>query len=303
MTRAQRPRYVMRSSEQAFCPPYLQAGCQLYGFWIRATPGTLQAYCERFVQAPSQGAVRLSIAWPYVLLYFCSFARTQSLHPSDCERGWLGENECGLWIPVTYAAGSAPPRLAFFPYMMFVDSGPAAISGRELLGFPKELGHITLPSDPARPSRFALDGLCFAQHGRDVAGLWSRLIELRISSVESRPQSLPDLPLAWPALRVLLRSLRWGRARIPLLLLKQVRDALEPERACHQSVLTCTPELIALRSLRMLGDPYQIDVHPRASHPIIEELGIEPSSLTRARGFATDLDFTLAATEIVWEAR
>lgn len=303
MTTSPRPRYVSRSNEQAFAPPYRQAGCQLYGFWIGATGGKLQAVCERFLQAPSRGAVRITIAAPYVLLYFCSFARTQSLHPSDRERGWLGENECGLWIPVIYAAGAAPPTLAFFPYVMFVDSGPAAISGREVLGFPKELGQITLPSDAACPALLALDGLTFARHGQDSAGLWTRLIELRGSPAAPRPLSLPAFTAVQPILRPLLRSLRGGRARTPLLLLKQIRDAREPDLACHQSVLACWPESITLRSLRTLRGRYQIDIHASASHPIALDLGIEPSALAAVRGFATDLDFTLGRTETLWEAR
>lgn len=303
MTPSPRPHYVTRSNEQAFAPPYWQAGCQLYGFWIRATDEKLQAVCERFLQVPSRGTVRVTIAAPYVLLYFCSFARTQSLHPSDRDRGWLGENECGLWIPVMYAVGAAPPSLAFFPYMMFVDSGPAAISGREVLGFPKELGHITLPSDAACPALFALDGLTFARHGQDAAGLWARLIELRLSPVAPRSLTFPALSAALPILRPLLRSLRGGRARPPLLLLKQIRDAVQPDVACHQSVLSCWPESIAVRSLRPLRGCYQIDLHPCASHPIASELGIAPSALAAARGFATDLDFTLGRTEILWQAR
>lgn len=303
MTSAQRPRYVSRSHEQAFAPPYRQAGCRLYGFWIRATEEKLRAVCERFLQGPSRGTVRVRIAAPYVLLYFCSFARSQSLHPSDRDRGWLGENECGLWIPVMYAVGSEPASLAFFPYMMFVDSGPAVISGREVLGFPKELGQLTLPSDAACPALLALDGLTFARHGQDSPGFWARLIELRMSPTAMQPTGLPTISAALPILRPLLQSLRRGRARTPLLLLKQIRDALEPDIACHQSVLACRPESITLRSLRTLRGRYQIDIHPCASHPIADDLGIPPSSLQAVRGFAVDLDFTLGRPELLWEAR
>lgn len=303
MSALQRPRYVTRSNEQAFPPPYLQAGCQLYGFWIRATEEKLQACCERFLQRPSRGAVRVTVAAPFVFLYFCSFARTQSLHPTEGERGWLGENECGLWIPVMYEANAAPPSFAFFPFMMFVDSGPAAISGREVLGFPKEIGHITLPGDGALPSLFAVDALAFLQQGRKHAGRFTKLIELRMSTEAPRLQACSMLREVFPFIRPLLRPLRRRRGRIPLLLLKQIRDAVAPELACHQSVLACTPDSIALRSLRVLQGSYQIEFHPCASHPIVEDLGIETTSLGAARGFFVDMDFTLGQTEILWEAQ
>lgn len=302
MSEPGRPLYVPRSNEQAFAPPYLQEGCGLYGFWLRCEPHRLQAICDRFLNQPSQGALRIEVAAPYVLLYFCRFDRSQSLHPSDIERGWLGEEECGLWLVVRDARPAQEPALAFFPFMMFVDSAPAAISGRELLGFPKEIGHLALPRRNQAPVLLSVDALVFPGRGRDVAGRWSRLIE--VAQVPegvagaSRNSSFDVRSLTRSALQALRRSPRG----LPLLLLKQIRDAAEPKYACHQSVVQCAPRVLALRALRRLPGRYAVRIRDTESHPLSTELGVEPSALAATRGFYVELDFTLQHDRVLWEA-
>lgn len=302
MNPASRALYVSRSNEQAFAPPYSQEGCRLYGFWLPCDPARLQKVCDRFLNQPSQGALRIEVAAPYILLYFCSFARSRSLHADDIERGWLGENECALLLVVKEARPTATPALALFPFAMFVDSGPAAISGRELLGFPKEIGHISLPSSTQDPVLLALDALVFPSRGREVAGRWSRLIEVaRIPDGSARAYKTPLSEMRSFGTS-LLRTLRRTPLGIPFLLLKQIRDAEAPERACHQSVLLCRPRLHGLRSLRRLPGCYEIRIRHTESHPIVSELGIEQAALGMVRGFQLEMDFTLQAPSLLWKA-
>ena len=156
------PRYVTRDSEQAFAPPYRQDGCALYAFAMPAARARLQAVVDRFLTAPSGGRLQPRVAADHLLLYFCDFAASQSHDPEDAGRGWLGERECGLWIPLRIE-GSASP--AFFTHAMFVDSGPAMCSGREVLGFPKEIGLLHVPRDPARAQSLTLDALTLGATG------------------------------------------------------------------------------------------------------------------------------------------
>lgn len=290
------PRYVPRWNDQAFAPPYLQEGCILYGFFPRCDRQKLQVLCNRYLVEPSQGQVQAE-ALDHVLLYFCGFARSQSLHDQDRLRGSYGENECGLWIPLWLRSGRAAPRLAFLPLSLYVDSGPAAISGRELLGFPKELGHITLPLAGEPPGLFALDALLRVRDGADQQARWARLIEVRARAATRPVRSLLPRPL----LRLLLAALRRRPAMLPLILLKQIRDAVDPDRACHQSILSCRSDLQALRSLRVLPGTYDIALTPCVSHPLAE-LGIAPAALRGLHGFAVDFDFILGLESVLWEA-
>lgn len=69
---------------------------------------------------------------------------------------------------------------AFFTHAMFVDSGPAMCSGREVLGFPKEIGLLHVPRDPARTQSLTLDALTLGAT-RAQPGRWQPLLKFDAS--------------------------------------------------------------------------------------------------------------------------
>lgn len=288
MTHPTRPIYVTRDNEQAFAPPYRQDGCALYAFALAADRARLQRIVDRFLTEPGGGHLRPRVETDQVLLYFCDFARSQSHDPEDARRGWLGERECGLWIPLRIAGAASP---AFFTHAMFVDSGPAMCSGREVLGFPKEIGLLQVPRDPARAMCLTLDALVLGD-GRTRAGRWQPLLELeRVEATRAA---------ATPGLRA--EALRWAglfgvdgpgalagllRGRADFYNLKQFRDCADPSRACYQALVRASAVLRGSPRIAAAGEyAYRIHAHP--SHPFAEALGLAPEG--RARGVFCDLD-------------
>lgn len=294
MVDATGPRYVPRPGEQAFAPPYRQDGCALYAFAIPAERPRLQRVVERYLLAPSGGRLRASVAAEYVLLYFCDFARSQSHDPGDAARGWLRERECGLWIPLRVEGAAAP---AFYTHAMFVDSGPAMCSGREVLGFPKEIGLIAVERAPARASCLAVEVLTTGG-GRSRAGRWRPLIELeRVPAAAGSRGGLepwaqllgvPAAGSASLAARALAALRRAGSGRAEFYNLKQFRDCADPTRACYQAIVRASAVLRGGRRVAAAGE-YAYRVHAHASHPLAEELGLPAEG--RARGVFCDLDF------------
>lgn len=285
------PRYVTRTHDQAFAPPYRQHGCALYTFALPAVRARLQAIVDRFLVAPSQGRLQPRIAADHVLLYFCDFARSRSLAPDDARRGWLGERECGLWIPL-HIAGSPTP--AFFTHAMFVDSGPAMCSGREVLGFPKEIGLLQVPRDPARAASLTLDALVLGDD-RSCPGRWLPLLELeRVEApAASPPEPLRAAALRWAGLLGVdgpgaLARLLGGRA--DFYNLKQFRDCADPTRACYQAVVRASATLRGGLRVAPAGE-YAYRIHPRTSHPFAEALGVPAEGRTRGVFCHLDLDF------------
>lgn len=290
------PRYLARPNEQAFAPPYRQDGCALYAFALPAARARLQRLVDRFLAEPTAGRVRPVVAADHVLLYFCDFARSQSHDPVDAQRGWLGERECGLWIPLQLAGSSTP---TFFTHLMVVDSGPAMASGREVLGFPKELGGVHVARDPARASTLAVDVLATSGE-RDRPGRWRPLLELeRVEPARGAAAAwgrwlellgvdndgaLGQASRAWSAI------VRAGQGRAEFLNLKQFRDAAEPARACYQRVVRAGATLRGLRRLAAAGE-YACRLHARASHPLADELGLAAEARVRGVFCEFDLDF------------
>jgi hypothetical protein len=293
------PRYLVRANEQAFAPPYCQLGCALYGFALPADPERLQQIVDRFVTEPSAARLRPHVSAAHVLLYFCDFARSASLAP-EASRGWLGERECGVWIPMRLPDGDVP---SFFVHSMFVDSGPAMCSGREVLGFPKEIGLVTVPRDPARAAILGLDVLA---HGdaRTKAGRWRPLIELERLEPTTSSSSLIGMLTTWfnrgaellgasddaMLVRVLDMARRAGRAQAEFVNLKQFRDAAQPELACYQQIVRTRARLLGVRRLAPTPE-YAYRIHDISSHPLLGELGLATEG--RARGIACDFDFDL----------
>lgn len=297
MTTPNQPRrYVMRPNEQTFAPPYIQAGCALHGFALPAERARMQRVVDRFLAEPTRGKLRPQVAADHVLLYWCDFDRSHSLDPDDAQRGWLGERECGLWIPIRMPESSAP---SFFVHAMFVDSGPAMCSGREVLGFPKEIGLVGVSRDPDRASTLALDVLAMGE-GRTQAGAWRSLIELE------RLESNASVPSPWSDLASLLgtqaqgeegvvqtgirAAIRASAARAEFVNLKQFRSAADSTRACYQAVLRTRARVLGLHRISATA-AYAYRIHALASHPLCEELGLPASG--RTRGVFCEFDFDL----------
>lgn len=295
MTDPTTPRYVTRDNEQAFAPPYRQDGCALYAFPIPAERARLQHIVDRFLLAPSGGRLRPRVATDHVLLYFCDFAQSQSHAPGDAARGWLGERECGLWIPLRIEGSRGP---AFFTHAMFVDSGPAMCSGREVLGFPKEIGLLQFPRAPERAASLTLDALVMADDRRRP-GRWLPLLELdRIDAAATSPsEGLRAAAQRWAGLLGVdgPGALAWlTRGRADFYNLKQFRDCADPTRACYQSIVRASAALRGGLRIAPLGE-YAYRIHARASHPFAEALGLPAQGRVRGVFCALDLDFEMGA--------
>jgi hypothetical protein len=296
------PRYVTRDNEQAFAPPYRQDGCALHAFALPAARARLQRVVDRFLAEPTGGRLRPRVAADHVLLYFCEFARSQSHDPDDARRGWLGERECGLWIPLQFDGAAVP---SFFTHLMIVDSGPAMCSGREVLGFPKEIGAVHVSRERRCPT-LAVDVLAMGG-GRSRPGCWRPLIELERLE-PGPPHDGPGVELArWTELlgvaepgsagqlgRALAAIARAGRGRVDFLNLKQFRDCADPARACYQAVVRASAALRGVRRIAGAG-PYAYRIHDHASHPLVEQLGLPAEG--RARGVFCEFDFDFEAGE------
>lgn len=306
MTSATGPLYVPRANEQAFAPPYRQAGCSLFAFPIPAERVKLQRIVDRYIVEPTGGRVRPRVDADHVLLYFCDFAQSQSHDPVDAGRGWLGERECGLWIPMGVSGSTTP---AFFTHAMFVDSGPAMCSGREVLGFPKEIGLLRVSRDPAEATILSLSVLATGE-GRGRPGRWRPLVELE--RLESRATStVAEDAMRWAELlgvnarsedrvrqaaRGLQALARAGRGRADFYNLKQFRDCADPRRACYQAVVRARVKLVATRRIASAGE-YAYRVHSCPGHPITDELGVPSEG--RVRGLSLDVDFDFECGEVL----
>jgi hypothetical protein len=146
------PDYVERGGRQVWRPPYTasgvrkdtasgateSSGAKLFGFVLDAEPTAIDELLERDFNEPAYGGVDYRCAHSSVIVIFAEIDRLASDDPRDERRGYLSEREVSVWcLAADVTAGN---RLVWYLPYVFVDAGQAVASGREVYGYPKQIG-------------------------------------------------------------------------------------------------------------------------------------------------------------------
>jgi hypothetical protein len=300
-----------------------------YHFVLEGKLANLERLCDRYLNEPSQGMLHYVPVFPFVFLAFTQAKRLSGIAPSYHHLGWSPEVEVAVFVlTASLKRQVSPPEvdhLAWFVPYIFVDNPLAVTWGREVHGFPKELGWIEMPVDRQVPDRLTLDAFALRTFSP-----YSRLTRLRLLAVnrEGANGEFPGGPLlgapTWTsplgALRPLAERLfgdksppllgksffqttlaettRWD---VPQVFLKQFSAVEDGERACYQAIVESSLRVTNFRGARLLPGAYQFRLFPCDSHPIDGDLGLsetQPSVLS----YWLDFDGILEFGRTVWEA-
>ncbi len=297
-----------------FRGPYLQREAHIAAFLLPARVESLRALCDTYLNTPMAGAVAYKPLVPYVLLLYAEM-RIQSLDERDQAIGWMQETEVSFWTPVTTRTNQAA---WFLPYL-FVDNPYAIATGREVYGFPKMWGQFERATSIRNPE-FAVAVWGFTEFDPQAEGKPQRLLEARKSDA---PQDAPpDTWTTWDAARSAIiqqlfkdwqpqadgdNSAQWFETleKMPLIFLKQFRDAADSRKACYQAIIEAPVQLTTFRGGGFVDGTYTVTCQPLASHPLPETLGLNVDSSGALQALATFwlyVDFTLDAGVEVWRA-
>lgn len=328
------PAYVEHGGEISCRHPADALESLMYGFVIKASRDRLNDYCERCFNRPTGGTEHWQAVSGEVLLNFVDIPKMGSTDFLDQDLGFVHECEAAIWFPVFESR-----RKTFawaIPYM-FVDSALALVGGREVYGFPKQLGTLKIPRDDDAPSELELSSVMLRHYAPGSEARKYRVVRVARPGNPVKRQSLATHPE--DAMRELLRHettalsglangdlfgwirdlLGTGSPRTPdllagavffahilaetapMLLLKQFRDAHEPGAACYQGLVLVDMEVSALRGGGLLPDDYQVELSRLDGEPISRELGL-PASCAPRLAFWLDFDFLVQLGDILWEA-
>jgi hypothetical protein len=134
------PDYVERGGRQVWRPPYSAQGADLFGFVLDADPKAIDELLRHDLNEPSGGAVDYRCAHPSIVVLFARIDSLTSTDKPDSERGYVSELEVSVWCLVADVA-VANRLLWYLPYV-FVTPGQAVASGREVFGYPKQMGYF-----------------------------------------------------------------------------------------------------------------------------------------------------------------
>jgi acetoacetate decarboxylase len=146
------PEYVDRGGRQVWRPPYMARDTEVFGFVVECRREAIDRLLRRDLVEPSGGAVDYRCARERVAILFARIGRLASADHRDTLRGYVSELEVSVWcLAADVLAGG---RLVWYLPYVFVDSGQAAASGREVYGYPKQMAAF----EPRYPERLASAG-------------------------------------------------------------------------------------------------------------------------------------------------
>src|SRR5947209_11574233 len=163
MDRPMRP-FVDPGGSQTYAQPYDIQGARFYSFVLDAEYSALQAYIDRVLNGPAGGKVIYKPLVGRVMLGLMEAARIYS-GPPDRRAFYIPERDLAFWIPVIKTHHFGPIQIAtridWYMSYVTVDDPWAAACGREIYGFPKELGVFDQepPIGPDGPSSTLLTKL------------------------------------------------------------------------------------------------------------------------------------------------
>lgn len=307
--------------------PYLQRDARIAAFLFPAERDALHRLCRRYLSAPTNGAWDYVPAMPYVAMLYAEMD-VLSTDARDQALGWSHARELSFWTPVVgrRKAGGlwTPDHAAWFLPCLYVDNPSALVTGREVYGFPKMWGRFEPPTIIQNPE-FALDAWRFetadAPGATEAPGRMQRLAEMKRRNTEDALVSAitwGNWDVARAEIVRLLSQMETSvdaetlrelfdleGTEIPLVFLKQFRDAADIRRACYQAIIRTSARLDTFHQGGILEHTYYLKLSPHANHPLGKLLGLQTNQQERVQallGFWIHVDFTLAHGAEVWKA-
>lgn len=326
--------YVERGGEQTYAAPFRQSGTKLRAWPLAADPVALQTVVDKYLVAPTGGALSYRAMFPAVLLAHAPIASTRSLTPPDSGYGWTSETDLAFWMLVGrgHMEGSrwVLDGLSWFLPYVFVNVPQTMATGREVYGYPKEVARMQTGADTGDPTLVVrAETTVLPVYSPSTALVEKPVLEIRVAASESSPLRVlgearealrgvghalehlgleairhPDLDVDVAA--VLTQDLL--RLEVPMVFLKQFRDVVEPTAACYQAILESPARVEGLPIGWPLFDPATITIWDYASHPIATELGLGTPTdgklvLTAPLGLEVHFDFVVELAKEMWRAR
>ncbi len=273
--------YIPFPGEQALLAPGTFERTRFFYFILKADAAKLDALCRRYLSGPSRRD------YSHLGVVVLGFTHVDGLTSGmDRDHGVITYKDIAIWVPVS---GGQTNAVCLFPPFIFVDDGATMITGREIYGLPKQLGKFEMPLDldelartPAPQFRTEVIGT-LAEGGQND---WRTLL-----TVETLPGMIESEPSVLQAVHKMLlgdfETRGWTlpgwlseKAMVPVVGLKQIRDAKDQSLAAYQSVVEAPLQMVKLfRGPKFFLDTFKLTLMDVPSHPVARVLGLAKESV------------------------
>jgi hypothetical protein len=293
----------------------------LYVFSLKADHAKLDALCTKVFHDPTGGAVDYRPLGDNVIVTFGVVGAIRPGYEPWHSMGTVREPQVGFWIPVARVKKDGDGDLVAQDFGMFcaammLDNPISLLSGREDYGYPKTMGWPEMPAQATDPTPFTLDvfGMNFGgdEHPErrrlmELAPVGEELseAELAIGDVLAVGEWIKDMLFDKPEVEVGLKfAYEFGKAlhdhKVNQVFLKQIRATGDGRRADIQQVVVA-PAITENISVTQLRHDYDCTIQQLDSHPLHDELGIEPQQRVTL-ALRMHFDFLIEVGEVRWSA-
>lgn len=316
------PPYVSTGDRIVGWGPYLQQGTILHNFCVSGDKDRIQQKLDTMFAEPSGGEVRYHPITSKLFLSVAEIARIIPQNPIDYQRGGVSEIDVTIWT-VAHREGAGVFELRWIPLFLAVDNDWAMATGREVYGFPKEIGQFTFDPqtpDPADGRTFLVNAFAIPKFSPQSTPTWLPLFEIRPQvkdthepkgfwdkiehfadeAIERLGENVVDVALKIASEKAIARAIKGEPVILPFL--KQFPDVADPTRACYQAIVEAPTTINTFRRGGVTTPQYDVLVHSYDSHPFFKELGIKPEVEDVGRGMWVDFDFTMDLGVELWKA-
>jgi len=278
--------YVNRGGEQSLNIPIELNKVSTFSFILKADKNKLQNILNRDLNNPFDFKFNYQVLFDYVFLVY---AIQNEATPTD-GIGWMPEIDVGFWIPCTSNINKY--KILFYQPYLFVDSGFAMATGREVYGFNKMFGKFQYSPLDAVQDRFTVETI--VPMGKGQQAIWERVIDIKREKDGDTKFQKSNISDSQDFFINILKKLNGGsdEIRIPglnliinliedfvnidigMVFLKQFRDTENPNEACYQSIVEASAKLETFNGGGFLGDNYQIKLSNYDYYPFCKDFGL-----------------------------
>ena len=316
------PTYIERGGDLVMAPPLELTSATMYSFLLPANGDALTRMVDNHLNAvTAPSGIYYKPLMPMVAVVAANIAKSYSTTPPDSQKGWMGERDFSIWVPVVKYHGGKPGKIGWYLPYVFVDNVAAMVTGREVFGFFKQTAVLGMPSTPDAAGAFSIDALAIPKFSPASEAQTIRLMSMQSTTGSAgrgskwsgireavtdiweavrKTSFAPGLRLAWDVIENMTEDLITGD--VPMVFLKQFRAAGDASRACYQAVIEA-PSHLQRWNGGGFTNPHDITITPADSHPIVQECGLAGSQLRADLGFWTQMDFVMQPGVVVAERR
>ncbi len=305
--------YIQRGGEQSLGIPIELTKVHTYCFFLDAKRENLQAILDRDLNNPSSNRFQYTALGDTLFLVY---AIQDSAKPTG-EIGWMPEIDVGFWI-LSYSL-HPKPRLLFYQPYLFVDSGYAMATGREVYGFHKMYGRFQYSPLDADQDRFTVETVVPQSKGQQA--IWERVIDIQRVNERDNSSAGKIIQTSEEFFSTLFKEINGGSDELPIpglgtavrilenfididvgmVFLKQFRDVENPNEACYQSIVEAPARLTGFKGGGIIPDSYEVKLSNFPYFPFCQEFGISEDKVNAKLATWANFGFIMEKGKTLWK--